>query len=365
MTTQSNSKYLEKYSRMYSEMVCDRFFSSRQFMTGPDIIKLTDSVQVNFFVVKRLFELWQEELEKLKSNPFFDYRDVSVHEVLTAFMNVLSRRIKVDRINMEPLVQTAVSQAILLALDPVSFYHNEVSNAPAGKVNQYLRENKKYYKWHVEVIAFLIDKTGLGYDKHAYLEAITTNYGQVKDALTSIEILLSSLEDPIPFDLLAHDKLTDVDPASEVNNQLENPSQGDFLEDGNPNHSLELKPILGENLDGATDFSNFKMDTTTSSQLDLKTVKASFETESYKWMPGIIGTLADSLTLNQRFMLAKELFSGDVDKLKEALHLIDSSSSFDEAVNLVSTRYVDDLGWDTHSDAVNEFLQLIYRRFPV
>lgn len=327
------------------------------------MVKLTGSVQVNFFVIKRLFEMWQQELSKLKSNPFFDYRDVSVHEALTQFMNVLSRRIKVDRDNLEPLLQTAVSQAIMLAFDPVSFYQNEVENAPVGKVNQYLRENKKYYKWHVEVIHFLIDKTGLGSDYLTYVEAITTNFSQVKDSLTSTDILLSSLEDPIPFDFLAYDEHLDSEIVLEDKEQIVIHDQGDFLQDKNPSDSKESKPNLDENLDIMDDSVDLKVKEG-SSQLDLQTLKASFETESYKWMPEITGTLADSLTLNQRFMLAKELFFDDMDQLKEALNAIDIAGSFDEAVNLVSSRYVDHLRWDIHSDAVNEFLQLIYRRFP-
>jgi hypothetical protein len=354
MTIQSNSKYLEKYAKDYSEMVCDRFFSSKQFITGQDIVQLTGCVQVNFFVIKRLFELWQEELSKLKSNPFFDYRDVAVHEALTQFMNVLSRRIKVERNHLQPLLETAATQAVMLALDPVSFYQNEVSKAPKGKVNEYLRENKKYYKWHEKVISFLIDKTGFGHDEKAFVEAIASNYDKNKDLLESFDLLLVSLEDVIPFDLFAHyeeiypdqnsGKLAEAQPIAQVESSNQHElidedvtKQGDAASTANPEAS---------------------------GQLDSQTLKSSFENESYKWMPGIRGSLADSLTVNQRFMLSKELFLGDTDMLREALDAIDKSTSFDEAVNLVSTEYVDDLGWDTNSEAVNEFLQLIYRRFP-
>lgn len=354
MTIQSNSKYLEKYAKDYSEMVCDRFFSSKQFITGQDIVQLTGCVQVNFFVIKRLFELWQEELSKLKSNPFFDYRDVAVHEALTQFMNVLSRRIKVERNHLQPLLETAATQAVMLALDPVSFYQNEVSKAPKGKVNEYLRENKKYYKWHEKVISFLIDKTGFGHDEKAFVEAIASNYDKNKDSLESFDLLLVSLEDVIPFDLFAHyeeiypdqnsGKLVEAQPIAQV--------------ESSNRHELIDEEVSKQG--DATSTSNPEA----SGQLDSQTLKSSFENESYKWMPGIRGSLADSLTVNQRFMLSKELFLGDVDMLREALDAIDKSTSFDEAVNLVSTEYVDDLGWDTNSEAVNEFLQLIYRRFP-
>lgn len=362
MTIQSNSKYLEKYAKDYSEMVCDRFFSTRKFMTGQDIVQLTSSVQVNFFVIKRLFELWQEELGKLKSNPFFDYRDVAVHEALTQFMNVLSRRIKVERAHLQPMLQAAVLQAVSLALDPVSFYQDEVSRAPLGKVNDYLRENKKYYKWHDKVVTFLIDKAGFAQENKAYVEAIAINYETIKESLEPFDLLLATLDDPLPFDLLTY--YEEIYP-EEKSEESAMPHQESGLIDSAGEELEEVDAIQsGPELGISSEISGTEMNEEQLSQLDSQTLKASFETESYRWMPGINGTLADSLTLNQRFMLAKELFQGDVEQLKEALNAIDKSTSFDEAVNLVSTRYVDDLGWDTHSEAVNEFLQLIYRRFP-
>ena len=139
MTAQINGNYLENYARSYAELVCDQFFSTRQFITGQEIIQLTPSAQVNFFIIKRLFELWQEELGKLKSSPYFDYRDIAVHEALTQFMNVLSRRIKVERRYFESTVQEAVQEAIQLATDPVHFYQVELEKAPAAKIHEYLK----------------------------------------------------------------------------------------------------------------------------------------------------------------------------------------------------------------------------------
>ena len=188
MTVQVNSNYLESYSKEYAKLVCDKFFSDRQFITGQDIIQLTSSTQVNFFIIKRLFELWQEELTKLKSSPFFDYRDIAVHDALTQFMNVLSRRIKVERSNLEPLVQTAVALAIQVATDPVDFYQKEIGKAPQGKINDFLRENKKYYKWHDGVVLFLIDKTGFGHDSDSYLRAVAANYQVIKDYMVSVNL---------------------------------------------------------------------------------------------------------------------------------------------------------------------------------
>jgi len=201
MTAQINGNYLEKYATTYAELVCDQFFSSRQFITGQEIIQLTPSAQVNFFIIKRLFELWQEELAKLKSSPYFDYRDIAVHEALTQFMNVLSRRIKVERIHLAGILQDAVQDAIQVATDPLNFFQNELAKAPAGKINEYLKENKKYFKWNEMLVTGLIDKAGIGLDFESYQQAILSNFQSLKVSLDSPKELLASLSDTLAFDL--------------------------------------------------------------------------------------------------------------------------------------------------------------------
>ncbi len=201
MSTQINGNYLEKYATSYAELVCDQFFSTRQFITGQEIIQLTPSAQVNFFIIKRLFELWQEELGKLKSSPYFDYRDIAVHEALTQFMNVLSRRIKVERRHLEGMLQDAVQNAILVATDPVSFFHLELEKAPAGKINEYLKENKKYFKWNERLVTSLIDKAGIVQDLESYQQAIASNFQSLGGSLDSPKELLATLNATLSFDL--------------------------------------------------------------------------------------------------------------------------------------------------------------------
>lgn len=366
MTVQINSNYLEKYAKDYAAKVCDKFFSTRQFMTGQDIVQLTNSIQVNFFVIKRLFELWQDELGKLKSNPFFDYRDVAVHEALTQFMNVLSRRIKVERSHVQPLLESAVVQSIILATDPVGYYQSEVLKAPTGKVNEYLRENRKYYKWHDKAITFLIDKAGFGHDDSAYTRAISTNYEVIKDSLESVNLLLATFGDVLPFNLDAYleqseHEIKKPEPISESE------SKASFFD------QIEEKPILVERTVSEpsaverervqfTETPPYK-NTNPSGKLDSSALKARFAAESYKGMKGPIGELSESLAINQRFMFTKVLFDGNADLLRHALKSIDGSNSFEEAINLVNNRYVSELGWDTDSEVVYEFLQLTYRRF--
>lgn len=366
MTVQINSNYLEKYSKEYAQIVCDRFFSSRQFITGQDIIQLTNSSQVNFFVIKTLFEHWQEELAKLKSNPFFDYRDIAVHEALTQFMNVLSRRIKVERAYFEPLVEDAVSMAIMLACFPADFYKEEIKRAPSGKINEYLKENKKYYKWHDKVVTFLIDKTGFGQDKDAYLKAIGANYQVIKDNLESVNLLLATLGEVKVFD---YDHLVPQSESYFPEESIPEPSEpseensSSFFENMEEPVVEEPVHVIKEEVEVVVQKPVVVPSNPNAGKLDASKIKAHFSAESYRGMKGILGELSESVALNQRFMFTKELFDGNADLLKHALKSMDEAGSFESAIDLINNRYVSELDWDTNSEAVREFLQLVYRKF--
>ncbi|GAA0877654.1 hypothetical protein GCM10009119_06220 [Algoriphagus jejuensis] len=373
MTVQINSNYLENYSNEYAQLVCERFFSGRQFITGQDIIQLTSSTQVNFFIIKSLFELWQEELAMLKSSPYFDYRDIAVHEALTQFMNVLSRRIKVERANLEPLVKVAVAQAIQVATDPVTFYQNEINKAPKGKISEYLKENKKYYKWHDKAVVFLIDKTGFGHDESSYQRAVAANYQVMKDSFESVNLLLATLGDVKAFDvdqyLVAEVAAPqEAAPKEEVVAEPILERESNFFEKiaaeapAKASSSSEAKPEIPEPVVKAV--SPPKIDAPSNgTQLNASKLKSHFASESYRGMAGIKGELSESLALNQRFMFTKELFDGNADLLRHGLKAIEEAGSFESAVDLINTRYMSELGWDPDSDVVREFVQLIYRKY--
>jgi hypothetical protein len=368
MTAQINGNYLEKYAISYSELVCDQFFSSRKFITGQEIIQLTPSTQVNFFIIKRLFELWQEELGKLKGSPYFDYRDIAVHEALTQFMNVLSRRIKVERIHLAGILKDAVQDAIQVATDPLTFFQNELLKAPTGKINEYLKENKKYFKWNEMLVIGLIDKTGIGLDFESYQQAILANFQSLKDSLDSPKELLASLGDTLVFDLEEYcgqsTGLEETEESTVPEFEAEDESRVFELEEEMEDEEEELKlpeePLPTPQLEKSEAIPSTSA---TGKGLDAAHLQSLFTSESYRGMKGILGELTDSLALNQRFMFTKELFDGNSDLLRHALNSVDEAPSFEAAVELINARFVVELGWDIESEEVREFMQQVYRKF--
>lgn len=372
MSAQINGNYLEKYATSYAELVCDQFFSTRQFITGQEIIQLTPSAQVNFFIIKRLFELWQEELGKLKSSPYFDYRDIAVHEALTQFMNVLSRRIKVERRHLEGMLQDAVQEAIRVATDPVSFYQLELEKAPSGKINEYLKENKKYFKWNEKLVTSLIDKAGIVQDLATYQQAIAANFQALGGSLDAPKELLATLSSTLSFDLeLYLGKEAEALPEIEEEEVIFEARETEVVVESNDHYyeaptpefdeleELEEEPVATP---AVTPIANMG-GVPSGKGLDAAHLKAVFATETYKGMKGILGELAESLALNQRFMFTKELFDGNADLLRHALKSVDELATFEEAVDLINARFVFELGWDIESEEVREFMQQVYRKF--
>lgn len=386
MSAKINSNYVENYAKEFSKQICDQYFSQKKYMTGQEIITLSPSPQVNFFIIKTIFEAWQLELEKLKSNPYFDYRDKSVHEALKDFMNVLSRTIKIERPHFEPLIIQAVIDSITLAVDPLEFFTLEFDKVQNNQVNQSLKENKKYYKWHNILVFNLIDKAGLEQSKQAYKEALKVNFSNQKDSLEDFRILLNSMGQIrfIDFDEISQ-KETEPNILEMENDSDEKSTLEHHLEDI-PNEEIEQtntieidngKSLAEEKIERNDGFENedeefiiesipsFKHgnSATIANAIDPLQAWAKFETEEYSIMKGTIKDLSESVGLNQRFMFTKDLFDGNTDLMKHALKSIDNCGSFVEAIHLINERFVGDLKWDKNSDVVVEFLQLVFRKF--
>jgi hypothetical protein len=200
MSITINDRYVQEYTAKFTGKICDDYYSNKEYMTGQVIVQLSPIPQVNFFIIKALFEAWQLELEKLKSNPYFDYRDNTVHQALNEFMNVLSRTIKIKRKDFEPLVQHAVAETILLAIDPIAYFEKEFDKYEANELNAYLKDNKKYFKWHVGLIENLIDKAGLSRTHIAYKSNLKQNFVKLEAELEPGEKLLSSFDSLMPID---------------------------------------------------------------------------------------------------------------------------------------------------------------------
>ena len=192
----------------------------------------------------------------------------------------------------------------------------------------------------------------------------------MKDSFESVNLLLATLGDIKAFDLdLYFENSTETTDNSAPESKIEE-THSNFFDDvdevelnyqstSTVVHEPEMVSPVVEPAPTVKATPTFSP----GAQLNASKLKAHFASESYRGMKGIIGELSESLALNQRFMFTKELFDGNADLLRHALKSIDEAGSFGAAVELINSRYVSELNWETDSEAVREFLQLVYRKY--
>lgn len=356
MSDKINAEYLESYSHLFAEKICTEYFGTKKYMNGQEIIRLTPVNQVNLIVIKSLFGEWQDELEKLKSNPYFDYKDYAVSEALKEFMNVLSRAIKIEKQHFEPLLRKSVKNTVLLAVDPVAFFSQEIDKASPIEIAQHFKEAKKYVKWHVALLNILAEKAGLGASKGELHRALAANYDYLKSQLEPASSLLASMDQVHP---LQYDRLIATAEVSAQLVQEEEPVIAEEQEEVEDQAKTEAPSPEPEE----TPLTTQHRPAEGGKAIDPALAWAKFESEEYGYMKGSVSRLSESVALNQKFMFTKVLFDGNHDLMMHALKSVDEYDNFVDAIEFLNKHYVAELDWDIDSDEVAEFLHLIFRKF--
>jgi len=356
MSDKINAEYLESYSHLFAEKICTEYFGTKKYMNGQEIIRLTPVNQVNLIVIKSLFGEWQDELEKLKSNPYFDYKDYAVREALKEFMNVLSRAIKIEKQHFEPLLRKSVKNTVLLAVDPVAFFSQEIDKASPIEIAQHFKEAKKYVKWHVALLNILAEKAGLGASKGELHRALAANYDYLKSQLEPASSLLASMDQVHP---LQYDRLIATAEVSAQLVQEEEPVIAEEQEEVEDQAKTEAPSPEPEE----TPLTTQHRPAEGGKAIDPALAWAKFESEEYGYMKGSVSRLSESVALNQKFMFTKVLFDGNHDLMMHALKSVDEYDNFVDAIEFLNKHYVAELDWDIDSDEVAEFLHLIFRKF--
>jgi hypothetical protein len=359
MSAKINSNYLENYINEFTSIICNDFFSDRKYISGGDILQLTPSIQVNYFILKELFLAWQTELEKMKNNPYFDYRDNTVHHALNEFMNVLSRSIKMERRYLEPLLENALVSSVFLAADPMSFYTLEMESCEESEINNFFRENKKYYKWHAELISNIIGRAGIAQNLEAFKAELEINYNNLFDQLENKETLLKplSLVLPIDFEILFEEEYSAN--AQEDDDTELHEANNDFLEDQDETtfERIEVIEEIRREVSHPTAPNLYPRG------LNADLLWEKYSANNYGRIKGKAKDLFENLGLNHRFMFTKELFEGNPELLRIALKAVESCDNFSQAIKTLNERFVEELAWELNSDALDEFLELIFSKF--
>ncbi|HSI77638.1 MAG TPA: hypothetical protein VK957_17195 [Lunatimonas sp.] len=353
MSQSIDQNYLKEYSLQFTKKICSHYFDNKQYLVGEDIMQLTPSKQVNLMIIKSLFMAWQTELEALKSNPYFDYSDPEVEAVLQEFMNVLSRAIRIERSDFEPLLRQAVEDSITLAADPVEFLENELEYSAGLNLEVYFKGNKKYIKWHKTLWEAFVQTT----ERFTIPESLSMAFDELMDEysgkLEPADQLLQPLQNVYPLQMeklfsrsQEKEEIQEEKVEAPVYRPLPELKIASTPEVKTPVYEETARSIRSEN-----------------NAIDPALAWERFEQDEYGFVRGSVRKLSEDIGINQRFMFTRKLFSGNPELLNEALSKLDSSESFFDAVELLNQNFLPELQWDIDSEEVHEFLFLIFSKF--
>lgn len=337
MESNINHRVLRSYSASFADKLLGVFFKNKSYILGGEIVGFSDLKQINYFILKLLFENWKSEIERLKS-PYFDYENEEVQEAGQAYMNVLSRHIKIHKDDFASLLEEATYKSLLLVFSPYEYYMQEFSKPDSQQISvEDLRAIQKYVKINGHLLQAYIDRFQKDGIQAAFVEDAVRIFDEVCETIKEI---------PDDFDHY-HKLFAEVVPLdlNEVYSQPDEVAagEGDEVEED-------------ENIN-----KKFK-----SSQ---QTLLDTFGAERKEALNDIhekrpIEGIRNNISINQRFMFEKDLFNGDKDEFEMVINYLDNCASRKEAMEFINENYVTKKNWDTEKEEVEEFFSVINRRFP-
>lgn len=323
---------VREISELISQDILEKTFQSFNKIDGEKLISLTDSRQVNSFIIRSLFNQWRNEVERLES-PYFDFNHERVKEALKAFMNVLSNHISIDKVHLTPLLNLAIEDAILISFDPKSYLESILNRIDKP---QDFRLQIKYIKTNRDLFKALIDKIG-DFDTKS---SIQSSYNVMDTSQLEVVDVLEFLQK------LGADKRLE-----ELFEIIEQPKTEPVIEALIAELPAESKPVI---IAQSTDSDS---PTTINDKFDLQAKGMSLAEKLQRKMNQ---SVESSLTLNEKFMFQNNLFGGDNAKMKEAFASVDQAVDLNDALSRANAF---NTGWDMDSEEVEAFMNVLERCF--
>ncbi len=347
MENRLNREGIKKYSERFTNTIADQFFRDRTKISGTDVLELQPIRQVNLFVIKNLFKQWQKETGKLRSK-YFDYENEEVKNALREFMNTLSRHISISKNDFIPLFQSATEETVLLIFSPYDFYtHILEMNDDAMKVED-LKRILRYVKVNKNLLEVMIQKV-----EEQHLAVVNRNnlpglldevFASIDDTPEDIEKYLKEFTAVIP---LGENDLYTVEETAPLA-VPENMAEEEPDIDHKPEHAGINEQDVQQNT-GQTQ----------------KTLHDELSGERKNTLADIhsqqkISSILDNITINQRFMFINTLFDGDDNRFKEAVEVLEGHNNHQNAIDYLHEQFPN---WDQESEEVQEFLEVLSKRF--
>jgi hypothetical protein len=331
---------ISRYSEEYTDKVLKDFFSSKDRISGSEILSLTNIQQVNLFVVRELFKTWKEETMRLKS-PYFDYENEEIKEALDVLMQRLSNNILVDQQHFTPLFKNAVSRTLLAVFDPYDFFSILISGKNNNLSVDNFKEEIKYLKINkapLDRLLLKLQADGVteipGNEGFAILDQILE---EVNFNPEDVDGYLEKFSAVVPLDVSKFYVQKKEETVVEKERELKTSNGGE--------RPAENQVPIQKEQKTSTLYETFTRETR-------PTLADNFQR---------IGKIKDSLTINQKFMFTKVLFHGDFELFSKAIEYLDRQDNMKGALRYIEQEHSST--WDKESEEFHEFMELVEKRF--
>jgi len=380
-----NQLNIERYSINLAKLLCDRYFGSNQTINGQQLVSFSPVKQVNLFIIQELLLRWNQEMAHLRS-PYFDFDNEEVKEALVQFMNILSRKILIKRPHFEPLLVKAINDTFIWVLDPARIFdekflqvQDEISGVKLQTHLKYIQINKEYVRQFLEGLA-------LGNLPHGnVLNQFKTYLLRNSPAPTILPTLIGEFNALLPLQISDMENTPVFPAAPEKEAVPEVPTFAREREKTTPAPEIILpkapEPVFATPVEAparpamspqpepvrATVAPETKLNerfrVEQQPSLNDRLAKPAVSNLAESQMGAKIGSLRESISINQRFSFINELFNGENMEYHTAIKTLDEFQDADSARNYVTQDLSNRYNWSKKEEHVNKLLRLIERKF--
>jgi hypothetical protein len=376
MEDKYNHLSIAEYGAKLAKSLCDRYFVDAQTISGPQLISFTPIRQVNLFMIKELLVQWNREMAHLRS-PYFDFENEEVKAALVQFMNVLSRKILIQRPHFEPLLSKAIYDTFLVVLEPVSIMDEKFLSQAEDPTLGSLQDNLKYLDLNKSLFSdFLESLSGSRLEREYLLDNFREYLKQPGQEQAGIDALLDQFNrlmpiqrqdisgktssffeeefKPAPAPLASRpEPARDQGGGTQIRverQQAASPAAG-------PAKPAVNKPALAAetNLN-----EKYKIERPSRADLYAKTTTSSLAENQINKS---VQSLKDSISINQRYGFINELFNGENMEYHNTIKRLEGFGDADSAKNYLLKDVAPRYDWSKKEDLVSKLLKLIDRKY--
>lgn len=328
-----NTAKVPSISQQICQSLCEKTFQNYGKIDGEQLISLTNSRQVNSFIIRSLFNQWKKEVEQLES-PYFDFKHEKVKEAVKQFMNVLSNHISIDKEHLAPLLERAIADTILISFAPKVFLSEMLDRMDKP---QDFKKQFKYIKTNRAFFQQVVDHLGDFDTKASVLnqfDDLDMSLLEKTDVNTFMQKLAAENHIDDLFEVEEEKEVAAPELETKVNSEEKTPTETAPKKEEETKFKATLNDAFEPTKKGQTLADKLK----------------------HKVTPSIEA----SLTLNEKFMFQNILFHGDAAKMKEAFQAIDGADTLEKALEKANAY---NQGWDMDSEEVEAFMEVLARKF--